>query len=325
MELKGELDRKVSFYKELCFSLNTKKAYTVHRKTYIAFCNSIGANPVPATTQLLCRYAAFLARKLKYTSIKQYFNIIRLLHSEWGLPNPCQDNFHLKATLQGIRRHLGDTVIRKCPITPDLLLEILDKLNVRTPKGASIWAACLLMFFGLLRRSNVMVNSKADFDPAKHLRRQDLNFTKDGLQVTIRWTKTVQYRERVLTIPYPWKKGEKLCPTQGVYQAVRLTPQASALGPALVCDLSPNPTPLTTGVFMDTLRACLSRPGRDTNQYAGHSFRRGGASWAFQKGVSIELVRQLGDWSSNAYTKYVLPTPTGLANATRTMLEGISN
>ena len=323
MEYTAELDGQVEFYKSLCFSENTKKAYSVHKRTYLAFCKTIGVAPVPADTKLLCRYAVFLSRKLKYTSIKQYLNIVRLLHKQWGLPNPCEENFHLTATLRGIRRHLGDTVNRKKPITPGLMCVILNALDLNTPRGASVWAACVLMFFGLLRRSNVMVTKAGAFDPSRHLRRRDLAFTKEGLKVCIRWTKTIQYQERVFTIPYPWKRGHKLCPTQGVYQAVRLTPLAAPDGPALVCSNSTHPMPLTTDMFMMDLRRALQSPDRDTSQYAGHSFRRGGSCHAFDQHIDIETIRQLGDWRSMAYTSYVLPSGKGLAAATAVMLDSI--
>ena len=218
-----DLDRQVRFYQGLCYATNTKKAYNVHRRAYIAFCNSVGAKPVPADTKLLCRYAVHLARKLKFNSIKQYLNIVRLLHLEMGLPNPCIDNFHLSATLRGIKRHLGDAVIRKEPITPDMLKSILAALDISSPRGAAVWAACCLMFFGLLRRSNVMVQNNGGFDPEKQLRRRDLVFTHEGLRVHLLWSKTIQFKERTLTIPYPWRKGHRLCPTQGVFQSVRLT------------------------------------------------------------------------------------------------------
>ncbi|WAR07160.1 hypothetical protein MAR_017118, partial [Mya arenaria] len=77
-----------------------------------------GYPAIPASTQTLCRYAAFLSKSLKFNSIKQYLNIVRILHAEWNLPNPLSNNFILNCTLQGIRRHLGDATIRHplCPV-----------------------------------------------------------------------------------------------------------------------------------------------------------------------------------------------------------------
>ena len=37
--------------------------------------------------------------------------------------------------------------------------------------------------------------------------------------------------------------------------------------------------------------------------FSEHSFRRGGATWAFQSGVPGEMIQILGDWASDAYKK----------------------
>ena len=46
--------------------------------------------------------------------------------------------------------------------------------------------------------------------------------------------------------------------------------------------------------------------------YAGHSLRRGGATWAYNAGVPVDTMRILGDccilgdYKSKAYTAYTL-------------------
>ena len=319
MANRGHLNNQVKFYQSLAFAPNTKKSYKVHRKSYLSFCEFMGVAPVPASSQLLCQYAAFLSNRLKYQSVKQYMNIIRLLHKEWGMPNPCEDNFPLSMTLRGIRRHLGDRVTRKAPITPALLRTILAALDVSSTLGANIWAAALLMFFGLLRRSNVLSTNKG-FDPTKHLRRSDLCFSKNGLAVRIRWTKTLQYKQSEFSIPYPWDKGNPLCPTQAVFNAVRLSQSAPAEGPALVVDSSVSPSPLTPDIFIKCIRRALQGKIKDVKEYAGHSFRRGGATWAFSQNISVGQIKLLGRWTSDAYAAYILPTDSGLSKTTHTMV-----
>ena len=39
--------------------------------------------------------------------------------------------------------------------------------------------------------------------------------------------------------------------------------------------------------------------------FTGHSFRRGGATWAFDTGVPGELIQICGDWASDAYKRYL--------------------
>ena len=62
---------------------------------------------------------------------------------------------------------------------------------------------------------------------------------------------------------------------------------------------------LSYNVFLSKLRQILSLLGYNPSSYAGHSFRRGGASWAYQSGVRTELIKLQGDWKSEVYQKYL--------------------
>ena len=312
------LQQEVAFYRSQCWASNTKKTYATHRKCYLSFCSAINVSPVPATATVLSLYAAYLARRLCYKSVKQYMNIVRILHLEWGLGNPLADNFHLHTTLQGIRRHKGDITCRKAPITPQLLLLLQNQLNLSTPKDACLWAAALLMFFGLLRRSNVLPPSRGGFDADRHLRRCDVSFSSEGTSVRVRWSKTIQFRERELLLPLPRICNHPLCPTTALFHAFRLSPEAPPQGPALVYPVDGRLAALTSIQFVELIKAKLQGhcPVQDI---AGHSFRRGGACWAYSTGVPIDTIRQLGDWRSNAYTDYTICDTSMLREAERVM------
>ena len=58
------------------------KTYPVHQLTYLDFCTKIGIAPVPISQTDLGRYIAYLSRKLTFSSVRQYLNIVRLLHLE---------------------------------------------------------------------------------------------------------------------------------------------------------------------------------------------------------------------------------------------------
>ena len=63
---------------------------------------------------------------------------------------------------------------------------------------------------------------------------------------------------------------------------------------------------LTKSLFIRTFRSlALTAGDPDPAAYSGHSFRRGGASWAFQAGVPGEMIQVLGDWASDAYKRYL--------------------
>ena len=52
----------------------------------------------------------------------------------------------------------------------------------------------------------------AAFDPLCNLTREDITIFPSFALVTVNWTKTLQYQERILTVPIPRIPGSPLCP-----------------------------------------------------------------------------------------------------------------
>lgn len=249
---------------------------------------------------------------------------MRLLHLEWGLLNPIKDNFHLSCVLKGLRRSLGDCPTRKLPITPDILRGIRRKLNFSCSLDLAVWAAALCLFYGMLRRSNVIPLSVNTFKPQLHLRRQDIVVEPWGLSLIIRWIKTVQFRERNRSLPLPAMARHPLCPVRALLEAFAATPQSARDGPAFTY-LASNGLlrTLTAGVFIRRIRACIGAEGLDTSSYASHSFRRGSASWAYQTGLNVETIRQMGDWKSYACLAYITLPDKSLLSAVKKMQDSL--
>ena len=67
----------------------------------------------------------------------------------------------------------------------------------KLPHGEVLTAISLLGFFGFLRLSNLAPHSLASFDHTRHLTGEDVFFTKKFLKVIIKWSKTMQTRDRV--------------------------------------------------------------------------------------------------------------------------------
>ena len=68
-------------------------------------------------------------------------------------------------------------------------------------------------------------------------------------------------------------------------------------------------SPITHAVqFTAKLHRSLCSAGAKPTQYFGHSFRRGGATYAFRCGAPVELISLQEDWSSNAVPSLHLAT-----------------
>ena len=180
------------------------------------------------------------------------------------------------------------------------------------------------MFFSLLRKSNVLPLTTSSFNPLLHLRRQDIQLSSKGIHLVIRWSKTNQFRSRTLEIPLPRLQGHALCPSQAVFMALQHSSGAPLDGPALVYRQQNKWIPLTSSKFLQNFKAAL-RGSYKVSEIGGHSFRRGGATWAYQSGVPVDVIRQLGDWRSNVYTIYTLPNTGMLSSATTRMAHALKD
>lgn len=214
------------------------------------------------------------------------------------------DNFELQLVLRGIRRKLGDCVTRKAPITPDLLRRIHGALDHDSTTDTAIWAASLVAFFGLLRRSNLVPNTATSFDGSRQFQRNDFTFFPNRISINIKWSKTVQFGQYTRILPLFTLPNNMLCPVKAITNHFQLTRDMLPTQPAFICHTCPV-TPLTSSLLVNRLRKILRDLGLPDKEFATHSFRRGGASFMLQSGVSSEDIRIIGDWKSNAYTDYI--------------------
>ena len=79
--------------------------------------------------------------------------------------------------------------------------------------------------------------------------------------------------------------------------------------------LLPNKECIWYSHFQTKLKHLIKKIGLKPDNLSSHSFRRGGASYAFKAGVPADLIQLHGDWRSDAYNRpvasYGLPPPQG--------------
>ncbi|XP_078681567.1 uncharacterized protein LOC144916320 [Branchiostoma floridae x Branchiostoma belcheri] len=204
-----------------------------------------------------------------------------------------------------LARHSTHTPQQKLPITPEILLSIRSLLDLRRPLHATLWAVFCIGFFTLLRKSNLVPPSRAAFSADKHLTRASLQLTPDGLIVRITWSKTRQFRQKVLQLPVAAIPGHPLCPRAAYLHMTHLLP-ASGDSPAfLVPGSDGSLVSLTHSTLVSHLKTLLQAAGFPSNKFSGHSFRRGGATFAWHCGADPQTIKLMGDWSSDAYEVYL--------------------
>ena len=259
--------------------------------------------------QSIIRFLIHLSYYCKYSTVIKYLSAINVLHRHFGFNVTFQEVFSIKLILRGLRRILGDAPVQKLPITPDILLRLHPQFTARSDSG--FWAAMLIGFYTFFRKSNLVPKSEKDFDPAKNLCRHDIIVRPWGLVICVRWSKTIQFRERQLLIPVlRLSHGHHLCPVQAYERHILQFPVTQP-SLAFLHYRKGHATPITHSAFTDKLRKVLSHAGFPAKQFSGHSLRRGGASYAFRCGAPVELISLQGDWSSNNLVPRDFPLKNG--------------
>ncbi len=291
------------------FRPGTRKNHKTHIKAYLLFCDYFQLTAIDPDVDTLCLFLECLTRSLKSPkSVKNYFSSVQLLHNMLGVPGSAIAAFEVKLMLRSISLTSTHMPQKKLALSPATLLALCQTLG--SSKEAVVFRCAILMaFFSFLRRSNLVPDSASSFDKHRHLCRGDV-FVEDGsLIILIKWSKTLQCHERVVTVPLAAIPGHPMCPVSAYQSMLSLIPGRDNdplfLLPAGV---------LTSSMLTKTFKSSLASLGLDPSEYSLHSLRRSGATFAFHCGVEPLLIKSHGDWHSDAFLEYLsFPLATKLA------------
>ena len=260
---------------------------------------------MPVNTDELCLFIQFLTRSLSSPkSVKNYVSGLKTLHDLLHLPFPSYNDISVRLTFRGLDRSLSHVPNRAQPVTIQLLGEIHKLLDYKDPCQIVVWCLFLFLFFLFARKSQFIPISCAPGHIAKLVKRQDVVF-KDGLlQVTFYWTKTRQSGGTPFVIPLSPIPGSLLCPVTAYHRMLKVVP-APQDSPLFVVQSPTGLKPIVYRYFHDIFRSFISALGLEQSKFSSHSFRRGGATFAFSLGLPGELIQAQGDWKSDCYKVYL--------------------
>lgn len=277
-----------------------------HLRSYFMFCIASGHSHLECSIDHICNFLVFLSRTLSFVTIRNYLSSLRIFFELHGINVDLPKDFYIALTLRGIKRLHGSQTVSKLPITPDILIQMHRTINFASITDRIFWTAALFAFFTFFRKSNLFPSSAKSFDPLRNLTRQDISIFPSFALVTVHWSKTLQFQERKLSVPIPRVPGSILCPVAALEDYFTLCPAPSVHPYPLFCTFSGSAAiPFLYPSFLRVLKSKLVAIGIDPTNYSGHSFRRGGASFAFALRIPSELIQQQGDWHSDAYLRYL--------------------
>ena len=131
-------------------------------------------------------------------------------HKFAGFKDPCKSDF-VGLVREGAHRKIGHTVVKKEPLTPEILLKIVNKYgqSSNSLKDLRIVCMCLLSFAGFLR-----------FSELANLKRSNISFHSSHVKLVLEQSKTDVYREgRDVVIA---KTGTLSCPVNMLDRYLKL-------------------------------------------------------------------------------------------------------
>ena len=271
---------------DLCWSVNTHKARRSQWRRYDRFCMDYGLIPLPASTETVCLYITYLARSCCYVTIKNYISGLWALHDYWGTPHVDPSVFLIKSTMTGAKRLLGCETVQAEPLSPQDMIKLYKCLDISNPKDLQLWCALTVAYRCLLRVSHITTSPHT-------IKAGDVRFTSSGMDISIRSSKTIQFRERVQTIPVVRAGVSPLCPTNCLPGYIRLF------------NLSPSDQlfPYTYNQFAALFKRLCTK-AKLVGKYSTHSMRRGSATF-LSSFLPLHDVKSYGDGKSWSVLLYI--------------------
>ena len=181
--LSVEIKEKVNEYGRLGLegAVNTQRAYKSDLKDFNEWCEINGQIPFPVSPETLAAYVSHLADSCKWATINRRLAAISKLHQLNNLETPTQNRV-FRIVMEGIKRTKGIRQKQAPAFKLNILKQLLKDFDIETKSNLRNKALLLLGFTGAFRRSELVA-----------LNVEDLNFTEEGLIVSMQKSKTNQY------------------------------------------------------------------------------------------------------------------------------------
>ena len=320
------LDTEVANTKGASLKNSTKKNLNCQLNAYQRFCDYFILPYFPADNKQICRFGQYLARTFQSPeAVGNYQSAVRTFSVLLGLPIPNPQEKEMQMFMQGLKRVMDHEVKQAAPITPELLIRMSKVVNYTSHVDIVAWVATLVGFTMFLRKSNLVPDTRIEFDPTKQFRRQDLNLTgpTSAMMAEIMWAKNLQFKQKVLRIPLLPVDNKAICPVIWVHFMMQEVP-ALAHDPAFTIYVKGEKMALSANQLVARIRKWLKLIKENEDEYSLHSLRRGGATFAYQCNIEGEMIKRLGNWASEAYKRYIDVSMDERFDSMKAFVEGLN-
>ncbi|XP_062608427.1 uncharacterized protein LOC134270246 isoform X2 [Saccostrea cucullata] len=289
----GDYQSTVNSLLDASLSVNTSKVYKQGLQAFYRFRSETSFEQVwPPPIDHIINFIAYMSENgCSFSTVKSYLAGISFSINVHGWFNPI-DSFLVRKLLAGYKKSkvVADT---RRPITLQLLqsiLLILPNVTYSSYEAELFKSAFVLAFFALLRVSEVVA-----------LEENCIQMLESEIFVHIKSSKTDQLGLGMSVRINKDQDSAILFSTLQGFQKMRQKTQGSQF---LVHF---NSKPITQYQFSAMLNKCLNFLNIQTASFKSHSFRIGGATQLYIRGLSETQIKERGRWNSSAYKSYIRP------------------
>lgn len=265
---------------------NTQKAYKADLAHFYAW-----GGVIPASPEMVAAYLAAYAGTLAVATLTRRIASISKAHKMAGFESPTSSEI-VRMTLRGIKRTHGRPQTQAALLCRDDLILVLNAIPDDL-RGCRDKAILLIGFCAALRRSELC-----------RIRYEDLQFTAEGLILTLPRSKTDQTGEgRKIGIPFG--KG-RVCPIKTLQDWLAMSGITDGHIFRAVDGGGVIGNHLSDRTICNIVKSRVGLVGLNPALYSGHSLRAGLATSAARQGYSSWSIRaQTGHKSDAMLARYI--------------------
>ena len=280
-------------------SQSTTTSYHQKFRIFLSFCCFASVSSAQISIHVILSFLEFLLHNnISHSSIVNYVSAIKSSFLTFGVNLPCFQDHRLKM--------YNKSLLRSKPLNPHLKtiidIPLLTKIALHCNSihmGYVFKAAFLLSFFSFLRISNLVPHTISSYDSLKQLARGDIIFAPPGAHVIIKWSKTLQFADKIKILKIPSLDSSPLCPVAALKTLLKSSPKGKNL-PLFQVQCFGKWVPLTDTRLRKQLSKILKFLQLQDKNITFHSFRRSGATWAFNSNIPMHHIQSHGTWTSEA-------------------------
>jgi hypothetical protein len=282
---------------------STATSYSSAVRQFTNFCDSESVPShlrLPAKESLLCNFAASFAGRYSSGSVYSKFAALKAWHNVQGVT--WEGGARLRCVLNGVKNLAppSSKMSPRSPVTLTMLTRLLDKLDLTDPFDLAVACAAVVAFWDQCRLGELLPTSSSSYDSSSLPTRSNLSRSahdKESMTLHLPRTKTHRRGQDIVIV----SQLGPLDPISLLLKHFRVNrlPRSS---PLFAYQSSRGPQVLTKAKFLRRCNDIWSPLGFP--RATGHCFRIGGTTQLLLAGISPDVVKVAGRWSSDSFLRY---------------------